>query len=263
MFTAGALRPRACDPSCWFMRTSLISVVLAAGCTGSASNATLADLPNAKVAVQSWAPSDTHPTQGFVTVGYDTTAFRAAHGGDCAAVDLDGTLNGASLDSDPGGGPDDLDDCSFPAFALMTDLSGPQTFRISDATAAITATYAADVFTPHRPELLSSAQWTMAAGDHVEVAWSAPDDLAHLAPEPLQVYFSTGKTDGNNAIDFTPAFSGDKITWTMPSPLSITGAGYLVFRFGYSTGVATACEGAAQCAYSAERGYAHSVTLSP
>ncbi len=244
----------------------LLLVFLLPACgTDPAPNATLAELPNLRFSIQGWGPSDLEPTPGFVALSYDTAAFRAAHGDACAILDgsFRGTVNGTTLRTDPGGGPDDLDDCSPPALQLVDASAGPASFVVDDDSLTITAQFAAEAFAPHVPALRAPSVWKFASDQAVTVGWSQPADLVGLAPEPWQVYFHTGKFENNNSFDLTPSISGDEIRFTIPRPAPVTGDGLIVFRFGYSNGSATTCIGAASCQYSSTRGYQHSVHIDP
>jgi len=246
------------------MRYLMIAMLVpasAAGCTGHEANATLADLGNVGIGIQRWAASDSGDTPGYGYLSYDASAFRAAHGGDCATLDFTGTLDGHQLDTDGGGNSDEGDECYNPSFDFSGELTGAQTLEITDGASTLVATYGADAFAPHTPMLNAPQSWTFAAGDHVDVRWSDPSDLPTVVTAPSPVYFHTGKSEDNNFFDLVPSFNGDRISWTMPSPLPRTGEGLIVFRFGYSNGDAETCTGAASCTYSTERGFSHSVTL--
>jgi hypothetical protein len=247
------------------MRHRALLLLLSACAGDPAPNARLADLTNIHLSVQGWDPSDTEPTTGFVALSYDAGAFRAAHGGACAVLDgsFRGTVDGVTLDVDAGGGPDDLDDCSPPALALDSGLDGATSFVIGDDSLTITAEFAAEAFAPHEPTLRSPSTWRFAAGQAVVVGWSRPEDLVGLGTEPGQIYFHTGTLSDPNFFDLSASHTGDEIRFTIPDPAPITGAGLIVFRFGYSNGSAATCTGAASCTYSSTRGYVHSVHIDP
>jgi hypothetical protein len=247
------------------MKLAVLITLLPACATDPASNATLADLPDLQIAVQGWMPSDTAPTNGFVTIGYDTATFRSTHDDHCAVLGaFTATYNGARIEHlDPGGDNDDPVDCAPPSLDFDVQFDGPTTFVIADDSLTVTAAFDADAFAPRVPTLLSPATWEFHGGDMVRVGWPVPADFTGLAGQPWVVSFSTGKLENNNAFDLAPVFAGDEIHFTIPSPPPRTGPGFIEIELGYTVGDATTCDGAARCEFSASRGFSHSVVIDP
>jgi hypothetical protein len=248
------------------MWRSLAIVALSSACTGPTPNATLADLPGRSVSAQIWESTDDKPTPGFATVGYDTEAFRNAHGGECAVIDLDASFGAAHVDTIWHGGDDDFDGCSDPGFELTFPGVGEHdaTLRIEDDSLTIEATFSAEQLAPHAPELRSPSMWRFGAGDAVVLGWSHPQDLidgATFLADP--VYFHTGTLTDPNYFPITAVLSGDEIRFTLPHPAPITGKGYIVTRFGYVNSAAITCTGATTCSLSREAGFSHTVTIDP
>ena len=249
------------------MHRCLLASLVCAGCTsGPPANAELAELLSLRVGVQIWESTDREPTKGFFMVGYDEDAFRRAHDGECAVVDIDAHFDGADLGHVSGGGNDtDFDDCYSPGGEFEIDRIGEQaaTLRVSDGSRTIEATFSAAQLAPHQPTLRSPSEWKFGGGDAVVLGWSHPDDFvtgADFLDNP--VYFHTGTLDDPNFFDiYNTQLVGDEIRFTIPNPPPIKGSGLIVARFGYAVGNATSCVGAASCTFSREAGYAHSVEI--
>lgn len=246
----------------------VLPVLALVGCTdGSPPNATLADLPRLSVSMQIWQSSDAGPTTGFMTLGYDSEAFRASHGGECAVIgDYAVEFAGLEIGRKSRGGDDtDFDDCYAASFELSIPQFGdtPLTsYRISDGSLTIEATFAPDTLVPHEPRLVSPTTWELAGGDAAVMIWSHPEDLiegASFLPHP--VYFHTRRLEDPNYFDIDAQLVGDEIRFAIPDPPPIVGDGFIVARFGYVVGDAATCSGATRCAYSLERGYSHSVKI--
>jgi hypothetical protein len=250
------------------MRSAMLVLVMS-GCAaqGVPSNATLADLPNLRLGVQGFIPSDTKPTNGSVFLDYDVATFRSTHGGECAALGgaFHGMLNNIEIAAGGGGdgGPDAIfGECAIPGLEFDVEFVGTTTIVAADDSLTVTAVLPADAFARHLPTLRSPSDWQFTGGEMVRIGWSQPDDLVGLTG-PFQVAFYI--TDGNgvsvNNLDFAPQYVGDEIRLTIPAPTPVTGSGEIDFRFGYSNGVATTCTNATSCSYSATRGYAHQATM--
>ena len=246
------------------IRLAWASLLIFAACTTSShheTNATLASLPNMSASLLVWAAEDGKPTTGFVTIAYDTEAFRAAHGGHCAELgDLDVNIDHVTITEISPGGDTDEADCGLPTIDFeIPDFAGapPTGFSITDDAATVAATFAG--LAPHYPTLVSPSTWTFGAGDPVVLRWSHPEDLASALPE--NVYFHTGTITDPNFFPLDTTYTTDEIHFAIPSPAPITGAGLIVARFGYVNITPTSCTGATTCRIQVERGYAHSVTI--
>lgn len=212
-------------------------------------------------------PTEGHPTNGRVSIGYDEDAFVAAHGGECARLgDWDIRFGDARIGSSWSGDDDvDFGGCLLPSANLDIAQFGRDTLgalRIFDDSHTVEAVFGATALVPHLPTLRSPSTWRFAGGDTVVFGWSHPDDLvtgADFLEHP--VYFHTGTLDDPNFFDLDAQLAGDEITFTVPSPPPITGDGYIVARFGYTSGEADSCTGATRCGYQLEAGYAHAVVI--
>ena len=253
-------------------RVLIPSALLLGACPtpGSDSNASLADLPNLRVSVQTSGSSDDKPTSGFVSVSYDEPAFVAAHG-HCATLgdDLGGELDGTDLDATSlGSNDEEFGGCYYPLlpFEIWFADDGAPELTIFDESLTVRAEFPAGAFEAHRPILLEPGEWRFRGGQQVRVGWSHPADLAEAPLQWTDVAFHIGdrgrrNANGDNAFPLSPQLDGEEIRFTVPSPPPITGPGFITFQMGYSGGAATTCTGATRCEYGASRSFAHTVEI--
>lgn len=246
----------------------VLAILLPLGaCFGPATNASLADLPDLSVSVQTWDASDDAPTTVDVSLTYDGAAFAATHDGACATLgdDFGGRLDdGRQIWSSRGKDDVDFGGCYVPSLRYEVRFTDDRAaeLTIADDSRTIRATFPVGALAPHYPTLRAPAAWKFHGGDAVRVAWSHPDDLAAPLGEFDVGFFADGKTaNGDNFFPLPRQVVGDELRFTIPSPPPITGPGQITFNLGYTVGDAASCTGAARCTYSASHSFGHPVEI--
>ena len=237
-------------------------LVLALVACGPPVNATLADLPELRVQLQTNREVDNNdddrsPRWVMAWLYYDAEAFMATHGGACATLDVSGTFNGADLDlANPGQNDEDGTTCMTPYLdtKMVLGADEPGHLVLDDGGHTIEATYAPGVLT-RVARLESHPSWSFRAGERVIVSWSHPADLVGRAASDIEV--RVGYADGQDV-----AINGNEIHFTVPKlPPNDAKVVDIILRPFSEPGEAQSCTGAPRCGYDALLGYEHTVHL--